>query len=97
MSGLFFTLMFSLSAVTGLGLIVYGATLKSAGNQDTPGTGGDIVLQFSDAGEGSPQIFELEKGPDDMDFDEKKHFDPGKHRPEKIESKKAGEGPDPKA
>jgi len=32
-----------------------------------------------------------------MDFDEKKHFDPGKHRPEKIESKKPGEGSDPAA
>jgi len=55
------------------------------------------VLEFSDTGAGNPEILELEKGPDDMDFDEKKHFDPGKHRPEKIVSKKVGEGPDPAA
>lgn len=97
MSRLFLTLMFALTALTGLGLIVYGARLKSAGNLDTTPTGDDIVLQFSDAGEATSEIFELEKGPDDMDFDEKKHFDPGKHRPEKIESKKPGEGPDPAA
>jgi hypothetical protein len=97
MSRLFLTLMFSLSTLTGLGLIVYGARLKPARNRDTAASEDDIVLEFSDAGEGNPEILELEKGPDDMDFDEKKHFDPGKHRPEKIESKKSGEGPDPAA
>ena len=97
MSRLLLTLMFSLLTVTGLGLIVYAARLKPARDHDTTGTGDDIMLEFSDAGEGSSEILQLEKGPDDMDFDEKKHFDPGKHRPEKIESKKPGEGSDPAA
>jgi len=91
MSRLFLTLMFSLLTVTGLGLIVYAARLKPARDHDTTGTGDDIMLEFSDAGEGSSEILH------DMDFDEKKHFDPGKHRPEKIESKKPGEGSDPAA
>jgi hypothetical protein len=92
MSHLFLTLIFSLLALTGFGLIVYGIRLKPARSNETAGNENDIVLEFSDVGGGSPEIIDLESGPDSIQFDEKKHFDPGKHRPEKIESKKADEG-----
>jgi hypothetical protein len=94
MSRLFLTLLFTLSAVSGLGLLIYGARLKPARNSETPEVEDGIVLEFSSVGEGAPDILELEKGPADMDFDEKKHFDPGKHLPEKIETKKPDGGPD---
>lgn len=97
MSRLFLTLIFSLFSFTGIGLIVYGIRLKPAPNCETGECGDDIVLEFSDTGEENSEILELKKGPDDMDFDQKKHFDPGKHRPEKIQTKKADEGPDPGA
>jgi hypothetical protein len=89
---LFLTLMFSFLALAGFGLILYGITLKpTRNNEDTGGGGDEILLEFSGAREDGPEIIDLERGPDSMDLDEKKHFDPVKHRPEKIVLKKADE------
>ena len=94
MNRLILNLIFSLFSLSGLGLIVHGIRLKPVRDREAAESGDDIVLHFSGAAEGSSDILELEKGPEDMDFDQKKHFDPGKHRPEKIESKKADGGSD---
>jgi hypothetical protein len=89
------TMLFSLSALTGLALIVYGIRLKPARVPETSPSGDDIVLEFSGTGEGGLDIIELEKSSEDMKLDEKRHFDPGKHHPEKIAIKKSGDEPDP--
>lgn len=83
-----FTLLFSLSALTGLGLIVYGMRLKSSRSGQTSVSDDDIVLEFSGAAEMDSEILELEKNSTGMEIDEKKHFDPGKHHPERIASRK---------
>ena len=89
MTRFYLTLVFSASAFAGFGLILY-SILASRQNRCSAGgqAGGEAVsLGFSDSPE-EPGILDLDMGHEGLKHRGKEPFDPGKHKPEPIESKK---------
>ncbi len=85
MSSFHLTLIFSAISLIGFTMIVYGLLTRPKENRAS--IEGDEVLGFSDSGIESSKLL------DDMGYEGLKHkgkepFDPEKHRPEAIESKK---------
>ncbi len=83
MSAAALNILFTLSALAGLAILVYGLSMKPEQARTAPepdDLNTDIVLAFSDA----EKKDELEN----IEADEKKPFEPEKYLPEKIEVQK---------
>ncbi|SPF35975.1 exported hypothetical protein [Syntrophobacter sp. SbD1] len=86
---LYLTVAFAAASLAGLGLILYGALTGSRQSPRLadPVTGGSIDLGF--AGEESGVgILDLDIGHEGLKHREKEAFDPGRYKPEPIESRK---------
>ncbi len=82
------TLVFSAASLTGFGLILYGMLAGSRRNRGSI-DGGCVALGFSDsAEEPGVGIIDLDMGHEGLKHREKEPFDPNKHKPEPIGSKK---------
>ncbi len=85
MSQFSLTLAFALISLAGLGLIWYGLRLRRVANTAEQGK---EILGFSDAtGEGSG-FLDFDTGYEGLKHKEKEVFDPDKHVPEVLESRK---------
>jgi hypothetical protein len=82
MSRFLVTLIFSLIAMSGLGMVIYGILIKPSGNEENR-----VVLGFQEPGEESVDILD-DLGHEGMRHTEKETLDPGKYRSEPIEIKK---------
>lgn len=83
----YLTVVFSLFAMAGFGLILYGFRLKphreGSDDPDEP-----ILLDFAGSTKETPGVFDLEMDRESLARGEKKAFDPQKHLPETIETLK---------
>jgi hypothetical protein len=87
MAKLYLTLMLAASSVAGFGLILYGA-LTGSRRETQPLSGNDVTLSFSDSEDSGPGILDLDIGHEGLKHRGKEAFDPVKHKPEPLESKK---------
>jgi hypothetical protein len=81
------TLVFSSASVAGFGLILYAILAGSRRNRDSVGPE-SVALGFSDS-DGQPvEILDLDMGHEGLKHREKEPFNPDKHKPEPIGSRK---------
>ncbi|MHC1727732.1 MAG: hypothetical protein AB9866_17310 [Syntrophobacteraceae bacterium] len=85
MSSFHLTLTFALMSLIGFTMIVYG--LLSKPREDRASIEGDEVLGFSETSAESAKLLD-DMGYEGLKHKEKEPFDPEKHKPEAIESKK---------
>ncbi|MCE5332968.1 MAG: hypothetical protein LLG06_00105 [Desulfobacteraceae bacterium] len=87
MTRLLFNLIFGLISVAGFGLIIYGVMLRPNA-ESRSGEEEKVALGFGDTGE-SQGFLDFDTGHEGLKSKEKETFDPEKHVPEVIESKRA--------
>lgn len=85
MSQYYLTIIFAVISLTGLGLIIYGSMLKR--EEQPESIESEEVLAFSDSGESADRLFD-DMGYEGLQHKEKEAFNPEKHRPEPLESRK---------
>lgn len=84
MTRLFFNLLFGMISLAGFGLIIYGLMLKPRRGLEEEEK---VTLGFGDPGE-STGFLDFDTGHEGLKHKEKETFDPDKHRPEVIETKR---------
>ncbi len=82
MSRFLATLLFSLIAMSGLGMVIYGILIKPAGKEENR-----VVLGFQDSDEEGVDILD-DLGHEGLRHSEKETLNPDKYRSEPIEMKK---------
>ena len=82
MSRFLATLIFSLIAMSGLGMVIYGILIKQPEKDENR-----VVLGFQESGEDGVDILD-DLGHEGLRHAEKETLDPEKYRPEPIEMKK---------
>jgi len=84
MTRLLFNLIFGLISLAGFGLIIYGVMLKP---QNTPEQEEKVTLGFGESSE-TTGFLDFDTGHEGLKHKEKETFDPDKHHPDLIESKR---------
>ncbi len=79
---------FTVLALSGLAMLIYGIRMKPRSDTETEG-GEQILLNFSGQPEEPPAVFDLEMNREAPTRVGKTAFDPEKHQPETIEIKKS--------
>ncbi len=83
----YLALVFSVMSLAGFGLILYGILARPMNNAGSINDG-NVVLGFSETGEEAAGLLDFDTGHEGLKHKGKEPFDPDKHKPEPIESKK---------
>jgi hypothetical protein len=87
MSRFFLTMLFSAISVAGLGLVLY-ALLAGCRRNRGPIGAGSVAAGLSESAGEPCGVLDLDIGHEGLKHWEKKPFDPDKHKPEPIETRK---------